>query len=113
MFTVDIDHVSKIFGKLRANDDISLHLQGGSLYAIVGENGAGKSTLMKILSGYQPADSGQILINGTPTTFKTPADALNVGIGAVTCSVIVANAVAARNGGCPAIASNTMQARLY
>src|SRR5581483_6193929 len=78
---VEIDHITKIFGKVRANDDISMLLEGGHIYAILGENGAGKSTLMKILSGYQPADSGHIILDGKPVTFGTPADALRVGIG--------------------------------
>jgi simple sugar transport system ATP-binding protein len=78
---VEIEHITKVFGKIRANDSISMTLDGGQIYAILGENGAGKSTLMKILSGYQPPDSGRILLDGNPVTFKTPADALAVGIG--------------------------------
>src|SRR5258708_18106098 len=78
---VQIDHVVKTFGKVRANDDISMTLQSGHIYAILGENGAGKSTLMKILSGFQPPDSGQIALNGKVVAFASPADALNVGIG--------------------------------
>jgi simple sugar transport system ATP-binding protein len=78
---IRLDHITKTFGKLRANDDISLSLAEGTIYAVLGENGAGKSTLMKILSGYQPADSGLIALDGTPTTFGSPADALRCGIG--------------------------------
>src|SRR5579859_658819 len=78
---VELDHITKTFGTLRANDDISLTFEGGQLYAILGENGAGKSTLMKILSGYQPADSGHIRLDGRAQTFRTPADALANGIG--------------------------------
>jgi simple sugar transport system ATP-binding protein len=78
---VDIDHITKTFGKLRANDEISMTLENSRIYAILGENGAGKSTLMKILSGYQPADSGRILLNGNPASFRSPADALAMGIG--------------------------------
>lgn len=78
---IQIDHISKTFGTLRANDDITLSLHGGHIYAILGENGAGKSTLMKILSGYQPADSGRLLLDDQPVRFHTPADALIRGIG--------------------------------
>src|SRR5690349_10544610 len=78
---VEIDHITKVFGNLRANDDISMTLESGHIYAILGENGAGKSTLMKILSGYQPRDSGRILLDGKSASFETPADALHVGIG--------------------------------
>jgi ABC-type uncharacterized transport system ATPase subunit len=78
---VELQHITKAFGKLRANDDISMTLEAGRIYAILGENGAGKSTLMKILSGYQPPDSGKILIDGQFANFGTPADALTVGVG--------------------------------
>jgi general nucleoside transport system ATP-binding protein len=78
---ITLQNISKQFGSLRANDDISLAMDGGSIYAILGENGAGKSTLMKILSGYQPPTSGQIQIEGRAVTFATPADALRQGIG--------------------------------
>ena len=73
---VELDHITKTFGKLRADDDISMTLRGSAIYAILGENGAGKSTLMKILSGYQPADSGQISLDGRAGIFNSPADAL-------------------------------------
>lgn len=78
---VEIEHITKTFGPLRANDAISMTFEGGRIYAILGENGAGKSTLMKILSGYQPPDSGRVLLDGAPASFQTPADALAVGIG--------------------------------
>jgi ABC-type uncharacterized transport system ATPase subunit len=78
---VELENITKTFGKLCANDDISMTLEGGQIYAILGENGAGKSTLMKILSGYQPADSGRIGIDGQAVSFVTPADALTYGIG--------------------------------
>src|SRR5260221_1633186 len=78
---VAVDHITKVFGKVRANDDISMALDRGHIYAVLGENGAGKSTLMKILSGYQPPDSGQLLLDGKSVHFSTPADALRMGIG--------------------------------
>ncbi len=78
---VELNHITKTFGRLRANDDISMTLEGGHIYAILGENGAGKSTLMKILSGYQPADSGDIVLDGQRVSFESPADALAYGIG--------------------------------
>src|ERR1700682_1174534 len=78
---VELEHITKTYGTLRANEDISLMFEGGRLYAILGENGAGKSTLMKILSGYQPADAGHIRIDGHEQAFRTPADALTHGIG--------------------------------
>lgn len=78
---VELKHISKTFGRVRANQDISLTFEGGHIYAVLGENGAGKSTLMKIMSGYQSADSGEIVVDGTPVTLTSPTDAIEHGIG--------------------------------
>ncbi len=78
---VELEHVTKNFGKVRAAADVSLTFEAGHLYAILGENGAGKSTLMKILSGYQRADSGRLRIDNLIITLHNPADALAHGIG--------------------------------
>ncbi|RMF53831.1 MAG: ATP-binding cassette domain-containing protein [Chloroflexota bacterium] len=78
---VELKDITKTFGTLRANDSLTLSFAEGRIYALLGENGAGKSTLMKILSGYQPPDSGTIFIDGRAVTFQTPADALQCGIG--------------------------------
>ena len=78
---VEIKGIHKHFGLVKANDGISFALEEGKVYGILGENGAGKSTLMKILSGFQPQDSGQILLNGEEQRFVFPADALKAGIG--------------------------------
>ncbi len=78
---VELQHISKTFGRVRANQDISLTFEGGRIYAILGENGAGKSTLMKIMSGYQSADSGAIFVNDQPVTLSAPTDAITHGIG--------------------------------
>ena len=78
---VDIQDIRKYFGPIKANDGITLSLKGGHIYGLLGENGAGKSTLMKILSGYQPPDSGEILLNGKPYAFDSPRTALVSGVG--------------------------------
>jgi ABC-type uncharacterized transport system ATPase subunit len=78
---VELRDIRKYFGHVKANDGISLVLKPGKIYALVGENGAGKSTLMKILSGYQPPTGGEILLDGRPVTFHSPADALAKGVG--------------------------------
>ena len=56
--------VSKRFAGVTALDRVDFDLRAGEIHALMGENGAGKSTLMKILSGVQPADEGEILIDG-------------------------------------------------
>ena len=78
---VEIRNIRKYFGTVRANDGISLTLDGGNIYGLLGENGAGKSTLMKILSGYQQQDSGEIILNGKSLLFDSPRFALSNGVG--------------------------------
>ena len=78
---VELREIRKYFGPVRANDGISLLLEPGHIYGLLGENGAGKSTLMKILSGYQAPSSGQVLLEGQPAAFSSPSDALSRGIG--------------------------------
>jgi len=78
---VEIRDIRKYFGPVKANDGINLTLDGGKIYGLLGENGAGKSTLMKILSGYQPPDSGEIFLEGKPYAFDSPKAALSSGVG--------------------------------
>jgi general nucleoside transport system ATP-binding protein len=75
--------ISKRFGALVANDDISLQLQAGEALALLGENGAGKSTLVSILFGHYTADAGHIEVNGRPLHPGDPKAALAAGIGMV------------------------------
>lgn len=78
---IELRHIHKRFGSVHANNDISLTFPGGKIVGVLGENGAGKSTLMKILSGYQPADSGEIIIDGKPASYRSPEKAIEHGIG--------------------------------
>lgn len=64
---LEVRNVRKSFGGVQALKDVSLTLRAGEIYHLMGENGCGKSTLIKIISGAQPATSGQILIDGEPT----------------------------------------------
>ncbi len=73
--------VSKRYGGVAANRDISLSVARGEIHAIVGENGAGKSTLMSILGGLVRADSGAILIDGREARINSPRDAAALGVG--------------------------------
>ena len=79
----EMKHITKTYGSVVANDDVSLHLNRGEILSIVGENGAGKSTIMKILYGLERPDSGEILVDGQPRRFHSPSDAMAVGIGMV------------------------------
>lgn len=81
MRTVELDHISKHFGSLRANDNICFTFEAQKIYAILGENGAGKSTLMKILSGFQAPTSGHLCVDGNVVHFENPNDAIDHGIG--------------------------------
>ena len=63
--------------------DINLHLRKGEVLGLLGDNGAGKSTLMKILCGFQPPDSGRILLNGEEVTLKSVDQARALGIDVV------------------------------
>jgi len=63
--------VSKSFGPIEVLHEIDLCLRAGEVHALIGENGAGKSTTMKILSGYQPATSGNVMLDGTPVRFES------------------------------------------
>ena len=78
---IQLTDIRKRFGPVRANDGISLLVPAGTIQGILGENGAGKSTLMKILSGFQPADSGQIQLDGRVVQVDSPADAIRHGVG--------------------------------
>ncbi|MGD2155882.1 MAG: ATP-binding cassette domain-containing protein [Anaerolineales bacterium] len=78
---VELQDIKKYFGHVKANDGISMIFESGRIYGLLGENGAGKSTLMKILSGYQPPDSGDVLLNDQELSASSPADALEAGVG--------------------------------
>lgn len=80
---VELEGITKRFPGVVANRDISLSVRQGHVHAVVGENGAGKSTLMKILYGMQRPDEGEIRVNGKPVSFRSPADAIEVGVGMV------------------------------
>ena len=80
---LELRGITKRFPLVLANDDISLAVNWGSVHALCGENGAGKSTLMKIVYGAQPPTSGEIVVDGQPVTFASPADAIARGIGMV------------------------------
>ena len=77
---VELRGISKRFGTTQAVDEASLAIKRGSIHGLVGENGAGKSTIGKIISGVYSADSGSMLVNGRPESFRSPRQAFGVGI---------------------------------
>ena len=79
----EMKHIVKTYGQVVANDDVSLHLNQGEILSIVGENGAGKSTIMRILYGLERPNSGEIVVEGQVRHFRSPLDAMAVGIGMV------------------------------
>jgi len=80
---LQLNGITKRFGSLVANDDISLDLRRGEVLALLGENGAGKSTLVSILFGHYLADAGDITVFGQPLAPGDPKASLAAGIGMV------------------------------
>ena len=78
-----MQHITKTFNNIVANDDVTLTLKKGEIHALVGENGAGKSTLMSVLFGLYKPEKGQILKQGQVVHIKDPNDATKLGIGMV------------------------------
>ncbi len=80
---IELRGISKAFGPVQANKDISINVARGTIHGIIGENGAGKSVLMSILYGFYKADAGEIIINGQPTLIPDSQAAIRAGIGMV------------------------------
>jgi simple sugar transport system ATP-binding protein len=80
---VALRHVTRRFGPVIANDDVSLELPRGEIHGLVGENGAGKSTLMKVLYGLLQPDAGSIEVDGHAARIPNPAAAMRLGLGMV------------------------------
>ncbi len=80
---LELRNITKTFGSVVANNDVSMKIEKGTIHAIVGENGAGKSTIMRIAYGFYKADSGEILVDGQSVSIRNPHDAIALGIGMV------------------------------
>ena len=82
-YIVEMRHITKRFPGIVANDDVSIGIRKGEVYALLGENGAGKSTLMSMLFGMYEPYGGEILIDGKPVKFHSSTDAAACSIGMV------------------------------
>ena len=78
-----MEHITKQFGSVYANRNITFDVRAGEVHTLLGENGAGKSTLMNVLFGlYQPT-AGDIYVRGQKVKIESPAQAVKLGIGMV------------------------------
>lgn len=80
---LELQNITKRFGQLTANDDISLKLERGEILAFLGENGAGKTTLMNILFGHYVPDEGRVFVKGEEIPQGKPRAAIDAGVGMV------------------------------
>jgi len=82
-YIVEMKHITKRFPGIVANDDVTIGIKKGEIFALLGENGAGKSTLMSILSGMYEPDEGEIFIRGEKVQISSPNHAAKLNIGMV------------------------------
>lgn len=82
-YIVEMKNITKKFPGIIANDNVTIQVKKGEVYAILGENGAGKSTLMSMLFGMYEPDEGEIYINGKKEEIKSPTYATDLNIGMV------------------------------
>lgn len=80
---LDMQHITKLFPRIVANDDVNFTLWKGEIHALLGENGAGKSTLMSVLFGLYKPDGGTIFVKGKEVKINNPQEANQLGIGMV------------------------------
>ena len=80
---LDMQHISKQFPNVLANEDVSIQLREGEIISLLGENGAGKSTLMNVLYGLYRPSAGKIFLDGREVEFSSPKDAIRNGLGMV------------------------------
>ena len=81
--TVRLENISKSFGKIQANNKVTMDIYEGEILALLGENGSGKTTLMNMLSGIYFPDEGKIYIRGEEAHISSPKEAFRYGIGMI------------------------------
>ena len=82
-YAIQLEHVTKTFGPVIANHDVTMNIRRGEILSLLGENGSGKTTLMNMLSGIYFPDEGQIYVHDKPVTIASPKDAFDLGIGMI------------------------------
>lgn len=82
-YIIEMRHITKRFPGIVANDDVSIQIRKGEIYALLGENGAGKSTLMSMLFGMYEPDEGEIFVKGEKVRITSPNYATKLNIGMV------------------------------
>ena len=82
-YAIQLKNLTKTFGRVVANKNVSLDVRKGEILSLLGENGSGKTTLMNMISGIYYPDSGEILIDGKPVHIRSPKDAFDHGIGMI------------------------------
>ena len=75
-----VDHLTKVFGGVRAVDECSLSVAEGTITALIGPNGSGKTTLFNMITGYLPADSGRVAFDGKDVTGRDPGKLYRAGL---------------------------------
>ncbi len=80
---VELKGITKLFGQVRASDNITVSFNYGEVHSLLGENGAGKSTLMNILCGIYQPDDGEVIIRGERAIVRSPRDAIRHGVGMI------------------------------
>lgn len=80
---LQLKNITKRFGAITANEDVSLDIYQGEILALLGENGSGKTTLMNMISGIYFPDEGEITVRGQKVSIASPKDSFDLGVGMV------------------------------
>ena len=100
-YAIQLEHVTKTFGPVIANHDVTMNIRRGEILSLLGENGSGKTTLMNMIAGIYYPDGGQIIVNGQPADIRSPRDALALGIGMIHQHFKTGGCVYRRGKHCP------------